>query len=394
MKPEYGKPKSLDDVSLADVQEFPIWVWVWEAGLEKEAEDETWQCPIVNTKDVTDEMAEPVITLRVKGTDVIASASYKPKLDHLGKQYPYGKIIVGSVFNSLNWQRRLFLSLSRRSAGMNEVEFAATELRKDRAIRCRTNMHLAIGAKTLLSQSVSVSEREISHRRCSMADVSFACPSCQQVLEAPPEMAGELVSCPSCQKDILVPKSVQQQAQPRKEPSQARPQPPSVPVPPTARPQSEIQTNVKQGALIGGFVCFALGIVFMFISMWSFFLYGPLFLAAFVLSIVAMAQRRVLGGVGLLLLTLIVPGVLGLILFSTRAAKVADSLSKQMQATTQKETASPSPPKSEWPPARPSLHRSLMCRNPRSTRHWTKRMVLGILSLELPFRSLICRPSK
>lgn len=83
----------------------------------------------------------------------------------------------------------------------------------------------------------------------------------------------------------------------------------------------EIQTNVKQGALIGGAVCFVIGIVLMCLTMWSFLIYGPLFLVSFVLGIVAMAQRRILGGLLLLLATLIVPTILGLYLLTTRTAE-------------------------------------------------------------------------
>lgn len=90
---------------------------------------------------------------------------------------------------------------------------------------------------------------------------------------------------------------------------------------PVANPTA-IQTNVKQGAVIGGAVCFVLGVILMFLSMWSFFIYGPLFLVSFILSIVAMAQKRILGGVLLLLATLIVPTILGLYLFATRTAEV------------------------------------------------------------------------
>ena len=38
-----------------------------------------------------------------------------------------------------------------------------------------------------------------------MADVSFACPSCRQVLEAPDDMAGQVVECPACRQQITVP---------------------------------------------------------------------------------------------------------------------------------------------------------------------------------------------
>src|SRR5437899_3665628 len=69
----------------------------------------------------------------------------------------------------------------------------------------------------------------------------------------------------------------------------------------------ELQTNVKQGAIIGGWVCFGVGILFMVHSLWAFIFYGPLFFAAFVLSIVAMAQRRIGGGLALLLCCVIIP---------------------------------------------------------------------------------------
>lgn len=38
-----------------------------------------------------------------------------------------------------------------------------------------------------------------------MADIRFTCTGCGQTLEAPPEMAGDLVACPSCATEIRVP---------------------------------------------------------------------------------------------------------------------------------------------------------------------------------------------
>ena len=38
-----------------------------------------------------------------------------------------------------------------------------------------------------------------------MADISFACASCGQSLEAPGEMAGEAVECPACRKTVTIP---------------------------------------------------------------------------------------------------------------------------------------------------------------------------------------------
>jgi len=78
----------------------------------------------------------------------------------------------------------------------------------------------------------------------------------------------------------------------------------------------------------------------MFWSLVLFFLYGPFFLVAFILSIVAMSQRRVLGGVALLVSTLLIPTILGLFLFTTRAAKFADDLSKSLDTPKTAETTS------------------------------------------------------
>lgn len=80
--------------------------------------------------------------------------------------------------------------------------------------------------------------------------------------------------------------------------------------------------NVKQGALIGGVVCFALGMAIMAFSVWLVPVYGALLFAAFVLSIVAMSQRRVAGGVMLLLGCVILAPGLWLYLSMTRSARV------------------------------------------------------------------------
>jgi len=97
-------------------------------------------------------------------------------------------------------------------------------------------------------------------------------------------------------------------------------QTPPLPKNPIIQNSSVVQTNVKQGAVIGGWVCFVLGTFTMYLSMWTFFIYGPLLLVAFILSIIAMAQRRILGGISLLLTTLVIPSILGLYLFTMRTS--------------------------------------------------------------------------
>src|SRR4029453_10279223 len=92
---------------------------------------------------------------------------------------------------------------------------------------------------------------------------------------------------------------------------------------------AELQTNVKQGAVIGGWVCFGVGTAFMFLSLWALIFYAPLFLAALVLSIVAMSQRRVAGGLTLLLCCMTIPPLtfLGLLAYPSQSRSWATSSS-------------------------------------------------------------------
>ena len=171
-----------------------------------------------------------------------------------------------------------------------------------------------------------------------MADIKFTCPNCTLSIEASEDMRGQIVDCPNCRNPIRVPEPTNTHS-------------------PGNRPPQELQTNVKQGALIGAISCFFIGLIFMTWSLLTFFVYGPLFFAAFVLSIVAMAQKRVLGGLLMLLATLIVPPVLGLFLAASRASATAIALNQafdQAAADYQRESANQfqSMP---HPPAMPQL---------------------------------------
>ncbi|MBZ5727343.1 MAG: FxLYD domain-containing protein [Acidobacteriia bacterium] len=83
------------------------------------------------------------------------------------------------------------------------------------------------------------------------------------------------------------------------------------------------------GANKAGWLCFALGMILMFMSLGLFVLYGPLFLAAFILSIVAIAHRQVMSGVVLLVASLAVPTTswIGLV-----ALKIGSSVAETKQA--------------------------------------------------------------
>lgn len=59
----YGKPKPIDEVTLQDMQENPIWIFALD---EEEAEgiDETWQKPILRSDNVIHELLEAYILLK------------------------------------------------------------------------------------------------------------------------------------------------------------------------------------------------------------------------------------------------------------------------------------------------------------------------------------------
>lgn len=68
----------------------------------------------------------------------------------------------------------------------------------------------------------------------------------------------------------------------------------------------------RNGAVVGGWCCIILAVLIGMASPALFLLYVPLAMAAFVLAIIAMAQRRITHGVFMLLLSILVPvGILG-----------------------------------------------------------------------------------
>ena len=70
-----GKAKSLDDITIEDALEYVIWEWALDEEGDED-QDETWQRPIIDSKDVTSEMLTPIITLQVKDTNLYASGEY------------------------------------------------------------------------------------------------------------------------------------------------------------------------------------------------------------------------------------------------------------------------------------------------------------------------------
>ncbi len=82
-------------------------------------------------------------------------------------------------------------------------------------------------------------------------------------------------------------------------------------------------------SIIKGYICFSIGIFLMFFSLFSFIIYLSLFFISFILSIIAITQKRIFGGVSLLLLTIIIPILLGVELGVTRTTGFMGEVLKQ-----------------------------------------------------------------
>ena len=116
----------------------------------------------------------------------------------------------------------------------------------------------------------------------------------------------------------------------------------SIPPPP---PAAAAEQRPKQGAVIGGWVCLALGAATMFWTLFSFVLYLPLFLASFVLGIVAIAQRRLGNGIPILLLSVVLPLFLGVGLGAQRFNKVVSDAQSTQNDTRSSVEPTASPPR-------------------------------------------------
>jgi hypothetical protein len=69
-----GTPQLMDEVSLADMMKYPIWLTVFE--VTDAGKDDPYQAPVIGTNNVTDDLIDPFILLKIKGTEHYISAQY------------------------------------------------------------------------------------------------------------------------------------------------------------------------------------------------------------------------------------------------------------------------------------------------------------------------------
>ena len=147
--------------------------------------------------------------------------------------------------------------------------------------------------------------------------MKISCPHCESQLEAPEELHGKIVECPECNNELSV----------TEENFVNPPKAPEV----TAQSATSAHTVLKKnnGALYGCVMCLLVALILNFFSNFLFLLWGPLYLAAFVLAIVSIAQRRVALGITALLLSIIFPLVMSSINISTGAIALKEAIEKE-----------------------------------------------------------------
>lgn len=159
------------------------------------------------------------------------------------------------------------------------------------------------------------------------------CPNCKQEYDVDDELIGQKAQCEHCGKTFIIESEPIRVAETR-----------------------VVKTNVRQGASIGAIICLVIAFLLNIASNFLFFIWGPLYLAAFILSIVAMAQRRIVSGLIVLILSLVLPVPIILMNIAS-GAKAIDSAIKQQEQRKPQENEVPRqtpPPEQEQTAAKAS----------------------------------------
>jgi hypothetical protein len=144
--PRYGDWKFIEEIGIEDLRANPIWLWCMSLGLPDEEDgptggDETSMRPLLDSTNVAPAMSQPLILLRVKGTDYFATGLY----DHgLRKLVAVGIITktrdeataltrVGGLRVPVGWSAPLSFVAIPTIDGLVGVEFRCDSLDKDEA---------------------------------------------------------------------------------------------------------------------------------------------------------------------------------------------------------------------------------------------------------------------
>lgn len=127
----FGKPKDLGLITKQDVLDNKVWIWVWETDLEPKY-PEDFQVPIIDLEDLQNTFSEPIITLKIENTDIIASASYDFCNDSLSAISIWEEEKWVTIENSSITEPIIFTSLIK-IGGVERKQFICKSKTKDRA---------------------------------------------------------------------------------------------------------------------------------------------------------------------------------------------------------------------------------------------------------------------
>ena len=136
-----------------------------------------------------------------------------------------------------------------------------------------------------------------------MADtIIVSCPKCTAKMSVPTDYAGLEGHCPKCKKSFVIGESAKPQGL-----ADQPPVAPKIPIRPTPASRSHSLS-------MAGWICFFIGMALLFLCPIIPF-YSPFFLASFVLAIVLLVKEKGPDGLALLLMTLLVPTIVGGLIF-------------------------------------------------------------------------------
>lgn len=139
MNYKFGKPKDLDSITENDVIENKVWLWTWEVGIDGDF-DETWQVPLIGIDNITNEFTSPIITLRIKETNLIASATFdykERKIDGIAfwDNDEWKSIEKYSKTDSISFESLIKIN------GIEKTEFIMKDKKSDEAFLKRKNLN-------------------------------------------------------------------------------------------------------------------------------------------------------------------------------------------------------------------------------------------------------------
>ena len=130
-----GKSKPLDEITLEDVLENKIWEWALDEEGD-ENQDETWQRPILDCENVTDDIFNPTITLKIKNSDFFASAEYDGKSECLNA-ISFWSDKEWKVLNDYKGKIPIIFIALPKINGISNIEFLCDNISHDLAAKIK-----------------------------------------------------------------------------------------------------------------------------------------------------------------------------------------------------------------------------------------------------------------